>query len=163
MFVYSFRAGTVKFLGVLVIAVATLVSLLLFVPQYGAAAEAGDMIDGIRYDGIRTGDDRISFIAQFGYEVEPEPIDSASFTIPEELDRVLASYNELQKAEGLDLTRYAKKSVTRYTYTVKNYEGYEGTVYINLILFRDRVIAADICSADPEGFVYALTPRKAAA
>ncbi len=158
MFIYSFRAGTVKFLGVVALAVATLFSLMLFVPTYGAAAEAvGE--NGISYENIRTNDDRLAFIRAFGYEVEGEPTDSASFTLPEEFDRVLASYNELQKTAGLDLSGYRKKSVTRYTYTVGNYGDYEGTVYVNLILFRDRVIAADVCSADPSGFVHALTVR----
>ncbi len=161
MFVYSFRAGTVKFLGVVALAVATLFSLMLFVPTYGAAAETGTGEGGAAYENIRTNDDRLAFVRSFGYEVAGEPIDSASFTLPEEFDRVLASYNELQKAAGLDLMPYKKKNVTRYTYPVTNYEGYEGTVYVNLILFRDRVIAADICSADPTGFVHALTAKSA--
>ena len=83
-------------------------------------------------------------------------MESVEFTLPAEFDRALAGYNELQRAEGLDLSRYAKKTVTRYTYTVKNYPDYEGTVYINLIIHRDRVVACDICSADPAGFVEGL-------
>ena len=81
--------------------------------------------------------------------------------MPENFDRVMLGYNEIQKAQGLDLSRYAKKKVTRYTYEVTNYaelqpedaEPYHGAVYANLLIYRNRVIGADISSADPTGFV----------
>lgn len=159
MFICSVRAGTLKFIGVVALSLAVLVSLMLFVPQYEAAETAGDLQETVSYTGIRTNEDRIAFIGQFGYTVEAEPLESGEFTVPEEFDRVLAGYNEIQKAQGLDLSRYAKKTVTRYTYTVTNYEGYEGTVYVNLIVYRDRVVACDICSADSAGFVDGLFAR----
>ena len=149
MLICSVRASTLKFFGVVVLSLAVLFGLMLLVPEYGVAAASTD----VSYTGIRTNDDRIAFIAQFGYEVESEPVETCEFTVPAEFDRVLAGYNEIQRAQGLDLSRYAKKTVARYTYTVKNYEGYDGTVYVNLILFRDRVVACDVCSADPSGFV----------
>ena len=126
-------------------------------PAYGEVAEAGGQTV---YEGIRTEADRISLLSRYGYTVKEEPIEVASFTLPEEFDRTLSSYNELQKEQGLDLTRYKKKTLTRYTYEVTNHEG-EGTVYVNLILFHDRVVAADVCSADPTGFVKALFPTAA--
>ena len=153
MFVYSLRASTLKFFAVMVLAVASVVCLALFVPSYGEVAEAGSEIV---YEGIRTEADRLSLLSRHGYTVKETPIEQATFTLPEEFDRALASYNELQKEQGLDLSRYKKKTLSRYTYEVQNYEGYEGTVYVNLILFHDRVVAADVCSADPTGFVKAL-------
>ncbi|MBQ8173995.1 MAG: DUF4830 domain-containing protein [Clostridia bacterium] len=149
MLICSVRASTLKFFGVVVLSLAVLFGLMIFVPEYGVATAAA----AVDYTGVRTNEDRIAFISQFGYEVEAEPIEECEFTVPAELDRVLAGYNEIQRAQGLDLSRYAKKTVTRYTYTVKNYKDYEGTVYVNLIIHRDRVIACDICSADPSGFV----------
>lgn len=151
MWICSVRASTLKFLGVVILSLATLFGLMIFVPEYGAAATGAS--ETVRYTDVRTNEDRLSFIAQFGYEVESEPIESCEFTVPAEFDRVLAGYNEIQRAQGLDLSRYAKKTVTRYTYVVKNYPEYEGTVYVNLLIHRDRVVACDICSADPAGFV----------
>ena len=75
-------------------------------------------------------------------------------TIPAEFDKVFAGYNELQKAQGLDLSKYKKKTVTRYTFTVTNYDGYDGTVYANVLVYRNRVIGGDICSADVSGFIH---------
>ena len=150
MFVYSLRASTLKFFAVMVLAVASVVCLALFVPSYGEVTETGS--EAV-YEGVRTEAERLALLSRLGYTVKEKPIEEASFTLPAEFDRVLTSYNELQKEQGLDLSRYKKKTLSRYTYEVENYEGYEGTVYINLILFHDRVVAADICSADPAGFV----------
>ena len=156
MFVYSFRASTVKLFAVMVLAVAALVSLAIFVPGYGDTAATGA---GVVYEGIRTEGDRLSLLTSLGLHVKGEgPMEEVSFTLPEELDRALAGYNELQRQQGFDLSRYKKKTLTRYTYELTDYEGYEGTVYANILLFRDRVVAGDICSADPAGFVRPLFP-----
>ena len=154
MFVYSLRASTLKFFAVMVLAVASVVCLALFVPSYGEVAEAGSEIV---YEGIRTEADRLSLLSRHGYTAKETPIEQATFTLPEEFDRALTAYNELQKEQGLDLTRYKKKTLTRYTYELQS-DGSAGTVYVNLILFHDRVVAADVCSADPTGFVKPLFP-----
>ena len=104
--------------------------------------------------GIRSNEDRIAFLAQFGWTVEGEPLESTTVTVPQEFDKVFAAYNELQRAQGLDLTHYSGKTVERYTYKVTNYEGHEGTVLANLLISRGRVIGGDICSAEHEGFVH---------
>ena len=54
----------------------------------------------------------------------------------------------------MDLSKYKKKTVTRYTFVVTDYEGYEGTVYANVLVYRNRVIGGDICSADVNGFIH---------
>ncbi len=150
MFVYSLRASTLKLFAVMFLSLACILCLALFVPSFGEAAEAGS---AIVYEGIRTEGDRTSLLSRLGYTVKGEPIEEVTFTLPEEFDRALAGYNELQKRSGLDLSRYKKKTLTRYTYELEKYEGYEGKVYVNLILFHDRVVAGDVCSADPTGFV----------
>ena len=75
------------------------------------------------------------------------------FSMPESFDRVLLGYNELQRSQGLDLSKYLKKRVTRYTYRVEDYEGYDGEVVANLLVYRSRIIACDISSKDSSGFV----------
>ena len=88
-------------------------------------------------------------------EVAEDPLETAEITIPEKFDKVYAGYNEIQKAQGLDLSKYRRKTVMRYTYEVKNYDGYNGgRVLANVIVYRGRVIGGDICSADPQGFVH---------
>jgi hypothetical protein len=74
-------------------------------------------------------------------------------TIPTEFDKIFAAYNELQKSQGLNLAKYRGKDVTRYTFSVSNYKDFEGTVYANVLVYRNRVIGGDLCSADVTGFV----------
>ncbi len=160
MFIYTCRAGTIRFFAVIVLAVAALAALVIFVPAYqpvsaGAEGGSGDETVKINYDRIKTNEDRIKFLSQFGYEVSEDPLETVEITLPEKFDKVYAGYNELQKAQGLDLSKYRRKTVMRYTYEVKNYDGYSGgKVLANVIVYRGRVIGGDVCSADPQGFVH---------
>ena len=159
MFVYSLRASTLKFFAVVCVALTALITMITFIPGYDGG-ELGYITTGnqkeINYDKIKTNEDRVNFLAQFGWQVGSEPVETAEIVIPSEFDKIFTGYNEIQKRQGLDLSKYKNKSVTRYTYEVKNYEGYEGTVYANLFVYRGRVVGCDISSADPEGFVLPL-------
>lgn len=54
------------------------------------------------YSKIKTNDDRLNFLNQFGWAAESTPIEEEEVTIPGEFDKVFVSYNELQKpARGL--------------------------------------------------------------
>jgi len=92
----------------------------------------------------------------YGWEVQNEACEITQVTIPSKFDAVYTKYNQLQTAENLDLSKYKNKTVKRYTYIVTNYE-YDGTVYANLLIYKDNVIAGDICSANVDGFVHGLS------
>ena len=155
MFIYSLRAGTVKFFGVLCVTLVALITLIAFVPSYDGDVATGAVPEvTVNYDKIKTNEDRINFLRQFGWEVSPEPTEVKEITVPSEFDKVFGAYNELQRAQGLDLARYKRKSVTRYTYEITNYPGYDGKVYANVLVYRKKVIGGDICSADRSGFVF---------
>lgn len=157
MFIYSLKASTIKFFAVICVALATLITLIAFIPVAAvdddAAVSANADID---YSGIKSNEDRVEFLAQFGWQVNPEAIESIEVTIPEEFDKIFTAYNEIQKQQGLDLTKYKKKNVTRYTYEITNYDGYDGTVYANILVYRNKVIGGDVCSADVKGFMHGL-------
>ena len=74
--------------------------------------------------------------------------------MPDEFDKIFAAYNEIQKNQGLDLAKYKRKKLTRYTFEVTNYEGYDKKVFANVLVYRGNVVGGDICSADVEGFVH---------
>lgn len=155
MFIYSMRAGTIRFFGVICLALAALVTLIAFVPELQpVSAEAGEELQEISYEKVKTNEDRIAFLAQFGWQVDQTPTESTTVAIPREFDKVFAAYNELQKRQGLDLSSYASRTAQRYTYTVTNYEGYDGTVLANVLIYRGRVIGGDICAADTNGFIH---------
>ena len=153
MFIYSVRASTVKLFAL----IAAALMLLIGVSSFAATDAVATMASGsVKYSGIKSNEDRVAFIEQFGVKVKSEPIEQKAFLMPENFDRIILGYNELQKKQGLDISKYAKKKVTRYTYMVENYDS-EGEVYVNLFIHRNRIIACDICSASPEGFVEPLT------
>ena len=158
MFIYSLRASTLKFFGVTTAALVALVTLLFFIPASPrtTAVSNVEVVQTVRYDKIKTAEDRLEFLRSFGWEVEPTPVEEVEVTIPAEFDKTFQSYNELQKSQGFDLTKYHKKQVTRYTYKVTNYPDYTGDVYASILISRHRVIAADICSADSNGFIRGL-------
>ncbi|MFR8277416.1 MAG: aldolase/citrate lyase family protein, partial [Desulfovibrio fairfieldensis] len=56
-----------------------------------------------------------------GWQVEPEPVETLSLTLPKELEEPYLSYNVLQRAQGFDLEPCCGKTVERCTYTVKNH------------------------------------------
>ena len=108
------------------------------------------------FEKIKSNDDRIEFLKQFGWEVDPQAVAEKQVVIPSEFDSIFAEYNEIQRRQGLDLNAFKKKSVMRYTYTVKNYPGYDGEVLVNILVYKNTVIGGDVCSADVNGFVHGL-------
>jgi len=155
MFICSVRASTLRFIGAAVLCAVLLFGTLILSDGKLVAAASGASVS---YTGADTDAGRIDFLEKQGWNVKGEVVDEATFTLPETFDRVMQGYNEIQKTQGLDLSRYRKKKVTRYTYEVTNYPDYEGTVYANLTVYRGRIIAADISSADPFGFVRGVIP-----
>lgn len=150
MFICSVRASTVKFFAVLALSFAVLLGLIL---SGNTAIISASSNGAVNLSDIKTEDDRVAFIEQFGLRVKGAAVESKSFVIPDNFDRALAGYNEVQKRQGLDLSKYAKKKVTRYTYELEDYEGYDGDVLVNLLIYRNRVIGCDVSSASAEGFV----------
>ncbi|MBQ8747042.1 MAG: DUF4830 domain-containing protein [Clostridia bacterium] len=156
MFVYTLRANTLRFFSIIGVALIVLVSLILFVPKYEITTTSTIQAEKekIKYDKIKTPENRVSFLAQFGWEVNETPITENEIKIPDEFDKILKTYNEVQKQQGLDLTKYKGKTVTRYTYEITNYPNYEGKVYANVLIYKNHVIGGDICSADVNGFIH---------
>jgi len=158
MFIYSIRSSTIKFFGIVGVAIVALVALVFLIPTYSESTtkEIAAINEDISFDNVKDADGGINFLKQYGWVVDEEPIEECEITIPKEFDKVLSTYNEIQKQQGLDLTKYQRKSTKRYTYKVTNYPNYEGTVYANIITYRGKVIAGDICSADSRGFIHTL-------
>lgn len=115
----------------------------------GAPVFAG----GVDYKGIKTNEDRVEFIRQFGWEIEEAAVEVTEVTLPEEFDEVYETYNELQKSQGLDLSKYRGETAKRWSYRVLNYPGEQGEVLCNLLICGSRIIACDICKAEMDGFM----------
>ncbi len=155
MFIYSVRASTLKFFGAVILSVAALITLICFIPTVDAeSTQTFSPGEKINYSGIKSNDDRLKFLSQFGWVAEPVPIKEETVTIPDEFDRVYTGYNDIQKKAGLDLSKYRNKEVLRYCYSITNYPDYEGEVTATLLIYRNKVIGGDISSADATGFTH---------
>ena len=153
MFMVTVRATTLRFALVLVLSLGVFCLVMLF----GGGDSVYAMADGevIRYSGVRTEEERINFLSQFGIEVKEGSESVENFSVAESLDRVLLAYNELQKKQGLDLSKYTGKRLVRYTYEVTNSQR-EGPVYVNVFVSRGRVVAGDVSGEGENAFVMAL-------
>lgn len=154
MFIYSVRASTVKFVAVVALCIIGL-GILLGASGDDAVFAAANGTE-INYGGVRSDEERIKFIEQFGLSVKVEPITEETVALPETFDKVLNEYNELQKLQGLDLSKYKSKRVTHYTYEVTNYE-HSGVVYVNLYVTRGRVVGCDLTGLGDGAFVIPLS------
>lgn len=151
MFVYTMKASSIKFFAVIAVSVAVLVSVITLLPSVSASFDAAEVATD--YRGTETTADMREFLSGFDYEVEEEPVKQISITVPEEFNSVYEKYNDIQRAQGLNLKRYAGKSADVYVFRVTNY-GTEGNVYATLIIRNGRIIGGDICSPDGDGFVH---------
>lgn len=158
MFIYSLRASTLKFFAVICVALVTLITLIAFIPDFDSVSASTPVDEQVsesyRFDKVKTNEDRVNFLSQFGWQVKNEPTESSEVTIPDSFDKIFVGYNEIQKRQGLDLSKYKNKKVMRYTYEVTNYADYNGTVYATVIVYRNKVIGGDVCSADVKGFIH---------
>ena len=109
---------------------------------------------------VESNEDRIAYLASFGWEVEANPIETQEVKIPETFPEVLEKYNELQKEQGYDLTQYAGKQVKRYVYEVTNYPDTNDQYYATLLVYKDAVIGADITNASQTGTMHGLQMPK---
>lgn len=96
---------------------------------------------------------RIEFLEQFGWKTEGTPSKTEEITIPSEFNETYTSYNELQKQQGLDLTRYAGEKCTKYTYGILNYNG-DSKIAANLLIIDNKVIGGDISETKKDGFMH---------
>lgn len=97
---------------------------------------------------VKTNEDRIAYLKQFGWTVTPEAITVEELKIPETFDSSLDEYLAIQKQQGFDLSKYAGKNIKRYTYGISNYPGGATNNMAELLIYKNAVIGGDVFSAD---------------
>lgn len=158
MFVCTVKASSIKFFCAILFSAAVLVGIIAVVPSMDTAGETAMTV--IDYKGVATVQEQISFLSDLGYEVKDFPVYADEVTVPREFDSVYARYNEMQKAQGLNLEKYCGKTVMRYTYEV---QGTEEQTYVTLLIYKNRIIGGDVTVTGENGSVCGLekpTPRK---
>ena len=147
MFVMSMRMTRKKLLFALVLAACLTFAVFCFFSFSGQAEPAARPAGG-------TDSERIQYLAQFGWELSPKPLETKDVQIPQEFDKVYEPYNKLQLSQNFDLTPYRGKTVTRYTYAVTNYPDGVEDVRANLLVSGGEIIGGDICNVSLGGFMH---------
>ena len=102
------------------------------------------------------GGPKIAFLAEYGWEVSAEPVQTQQVRVPEEPGEVFLRYNELQVSQGYDLLQYSGQELTRYVYQVTNYPDSSGTYYATLLVKDGQIVGADIASSAKNGVMHGL-------
>lgn len=107
---------------------------------------------------VSSNDDRVTFLASFGWSVNAEPVQVQQITIPGKEDsEVFARYNELQVSQGYDLANYAGENAMRYVYEVLNYPDATAPVYATVLVHDGAVIGGDVTGSAPDAPIHGFT------
>jgi len=161
MFVWSIKASTIKLAGIVVLSAVTLALIIAILPHSlteTASIGTGTTVQSSKtdYSEMKTEDDFLKFINQFGIEVEPTPVEVVDVQIPNKFDAVMQKYNIVQNLQGFDLKKYRNKTVTRHTYKLKNEASQTADSperLLSILVYRDKIIGGDICSQENGGVV----------
>lgn len=119
----------------------------------GSAAGGPDVLTA---EMVSTTEERMEFLLECGWETDPASETVQEIHIPERFTAVYENYNDLQLRQGYDLTEYAGRDCTLYSYTVLNYPDDSQTVIADLYVYKNRIIGGDVHSTSLNGFMIAL-------
>ena len=101
---------------------------------------------------LHDNESRVAYLRAYGWDIDPEPVETLQLQLPDPLPASYQTYNDLQTQQGLDLSAACGKTVTRYTYTVTNYPGHAEGVQVNLYLCEELPVAGDVLCSGENGF-----------
>ncbi len=103
---------------------------------------------------------RVAYIRSLSLVPDEENSNSKSIVIPDVFSDVYENYNALQKKSGYDLTPYKGADAVVYTYPVgKIRKENNDEYYVNLIVYKGRIIGGDISSRNFYGEMLPLSKQ----
>lgn len=148
MFVVSVKTGKRRMILALAAVLVILTAALAAGKLLGGAQAAQSLPAG------ETNEQRLAFLLGYGWEADTEAVEVREITIPDVFDDVYLKYNEVQKAQGMDLERYRGKTCRQWIYNVTNYPA-QGTVHASLLVLDGKIIGGDLSSTELDGFLCA--------
>ena len=118
-------------------------------PALGLSARKGTARGGVP---AATAEERAAYLAGFGWQIAPEPVETLHLQLPEDLSAEWRDYLKLQQSQGLPFGDYAGCEAERYTYNILNYPGVERGVQANIFVADGIVIAGDVVSTGEQSF-----------
>ena len=148
MFVVSVKTGKRRMILALAAVLVILTAALAAGKLLGGAQAAQSLPAG------ETNEQRLAFLLGYGWEADTEAVEVREITIPDVFDDVYLKYNEVQKAQDMDLERYRGKTCRQWIYNVTNYPA-QGTVHASLLVLDGKIIGGDLSSTELDGFLCA--------
>ena len=146
MFVLTAKISKPKIIavGVLLLAIIILIVMLATGGNESVSAPMG-----------ASNDDRLAYLATYGWSVDATPKETQKVRIPSGADnRVFARYNELQKSQGFDLSKYAGQEVMRYVYEILNYPDASSPIYATVLVCDGHIIGGDVTNSAADGVIH---------
>lgn len=103
-----------------------------------------------------TNEARIAFLAEYGWEVSAEPVQTQQVRVPEEPARSSCATTSCRSRRDTTLLQYSGQELTRYVYQVTNYPDSSGTYYATLLVKDGQIVGADIASSAKNGVMHGL-------
>lgn len=148
MFVLTAKMSKTK-IAAIITAVIALVVVIVIAVSAGSKASPSSAVNA------DTNDARMKFLANYGWDVNAEPVQAQPVTVPNTTDNeVFCKYNDLQKSQGYDLTQYAGQKVQRYVYEILNYPNADAPVYATMFVLNGCVIGGDVTNTAPDGKIH---------
>jgi hypothetical protein len=145
MFVITTKVSKTKLAAIVTLLIAAVVLVAVLAAAKSGSAGEADPLSG------ETNDSRLTFLAQYGWEVNAEPVQTQTVAVPKEDSETFSRYNALQKSQGFDLTAYAGQQATRYVYEILNYPEADKPVYATIFVCQGKIIGGDVTNTAPEG------------
>lgn len=152
MFIFTAKIAKEKLL-IGAIGIAAVVALAVLLIGGGAEAKTTETISTT---GITGNDDRLTYIASLGWQVEETPVETIEVLIPQSDDEVFQRYNQLQTEQGFDLSRLEGKKVKKITYRVLNHPSGQENVFLTLLTSKKEIVGGDVSSPGEGGFIHGL-------
>ncbi len=140
-------------LGVSLLALLCCCALSLVLPPSTAQAVASAAPNP---NGVSSAQDRLDYLADWGWLVEETPLSVEELLIPEVLDDSYTDYLALQQSQGFSLEALTGERVKRYSYAVTNYPSGETGVQLNLLIHNNTVVGGEVLSPALDGFLHGL-------
>ena len=158
MLIWTMKFDKKKAAFWVVMAALVLIGIILILGALDHASPAGDA-GGTAGASVKSEKARVTYLAACGWEVETPALKEETVLIPKQFNAVFETYNELQKQQGFDLSRYCGKEVKLYTYRVLDSKLGEN-VLASLYVSDGKVIGGDVHSTALDGFMCGLKQEK---
>lgn len=148
MFVWTINWNK-KTAVLVIIGIAALLAILIFASANNSGNGSSGKIGSV--------DDAAAFLESLGWTVDKATVEQKDVIIPKQFSDIYNQYNNIQKAQGYDLSDYRGMEVTIYSFDIQNYSGYSGRVVADVYVHNKKVIGGDIHSIELDGFMQGLS------